>query len=44
MYRNINKLGGDFEAIVDFNLDKDDGVIAFVGFRKNAYYFVKIEL
>jgi hypothetical protein len=44
VYRNKVKTGGDFEAINDFKVDKDDGVITYTGYRKGAIYFVKIDL
>lgn len=44
IYKNGDKLGDKYESISDFNLDKNKGVITFIGTRKNKVYYCEIKL
>ncbi|MCE1165253.1 MAG: hypothetical protein LWX07_07615 [Bacteroidetes bacterium] len=44
MFMNEDKLGGEYELITNFNLDKDKKIITFNGVKKNAVYRVTVTL
>ena len=44
IYKNKNKIAGDYKRIYNYKFNLDDEEITFIGLKNNIYYFVKIEL
>jgi len=44
LYKNDEKLSGDYEVITDLKVDSSKGIITFLGQKKNKVYFVEIKL
>lgn len=44
IFKNDKKIAGGYTALMDYKLDKETGIITFIGVKNDKYVYVEIEL
>ncbi|MBN1633709.1 MAG: hypothetical protein JW917_06055 [Ignavibacteria bacterium] len=44
IFKNGNKIAGGYTALMDYKLDKENGIITFIGVKNYNYMYVEIKL